>query len=313
MQNKDRYLTAAAVAGTVVLWASAFVGIRAALADYSPFHLALLRFLVASLFLAVFAALGRVRWPAIQDLPRIIATGFFGIGIYNLALNYGAMTVSAGSTSFIISTAPIMTALLSIFFLGEKINRIGWAGMLLSFCGVNLIAFGEGGSLKFETGAVFVFFSAICTSIYFVIQKPLLARYGSFEVASYSIWVGTAVMLTFLPGLAAAVQGARLAGTLTVVYLGVFPAALAYFFWAYVLARFPASRSVSFLYLIPVVATLLAYLILHEMLSPLSLTGGGLSLTGVIILNRFGKISAGATAGSLPARDNREVPLEQPD
>ena len=49
------------------------------------------------------------------------------------------------------------------------------------------------------------------------------------------------------------------------------------------------------------------------MLSPLSLTGGGLSLTGVIILNRFGKISAGATAGSLPARDNREVPLEQPD
>jgi len=292
MRETPKYLVALAIAGTVILWASAYVGIRAALADYSPFHLALLRFLVASLFLAFFAAAGRVRRPALKDLPLIIASGLFGIGIYHLALNYGAQTVSAGSMSFIIGTAPIITALLSITFLGEKVNRIGWAGMLFSFCGVNLIAFGEGGTLKFEIGALYVFAAAVCTSIYFVIQKPLLARYGSFEVASYSIWVGTAVMLPCFPGLAAAIGSARIVSTLTVIYLGVFPAALAYFFWSFVLARFPASRSVSFLYLVPVAATLLGYFVLGELLSPLSIAGGCCSLAGVAVLNRFGRISA---------------------
>jgi drug/metabolite transporter (DMT)-like permease len=180
--------------------------------------------------------------------------------------------------------------------------------MLFSFCGVNLIAFGEGGALKFEIGAIYVFAAAVCTSIYFVIQKPLLARYGSFEMTSYSIWVGTAVMLPCFPGLAGAIGSARVASTLTVIYLGVFPAALAYFFWSYVLARFPASRSVSFLYLVPVVATLLAYLWLGEVPSPLSITGGCFSLTGVVILNRFGGISAAGMGGEPAGRDGPSAP-----
>lgn len=294
MPPKAGYLTALAIAGTVTLWASAFVGIRAALADYSPYHLALLRFLVASAFLAVFAIRGRVRPPSSRDLPLICLAGFSGIGFYNIVLNYGAMTVSAGSTSFIISTAPIITALIAFFFLHERINRAGWAGMVLSFAGVSLIAFGQGGALHFETGALYVFAAAVSTSVFFVIQKPLLKKYGSFELTCYSIWVGTLTMLPFAGGLGRAVSLAPLSSTLTIVYLGIFPAALAYFFWSYVLSRLTASRSVSFLYLIPVVASLMAYLVLGEMLSPLAAAGGCSSLLGVILLNAFGKIKAGA-------------------
>lgn len=290
MYGRITLLTGFAIAGTVVLWGSAFVGIRAALADYTPFHLALLRFLVASVFLAVFALGGRVRKPDRADLPLIFLIGFSGIGFYNIALNYGAMTVTAGSSSFIISTAPIITALIAYMFLGERINRVGWAGMAVSFAGVNLIAFGEGGSMHFETGALFVFASAISTSVYFVVQKPLLRKYGSFEVAAYAIWFGTLTMLPFAGGLTEAVSGAPLVSTMIIVYLGVFPAALAYFFWSYVLARLTASRSVSFLYLIPVVASLLAYVLLGEVPSMLAAAGGCASLLGVILLNTYGRV-----------------------
>ncbi len=290
MQKKISLLTGLAIFGTVVLWGSAFVGIRYSLADYSPFHLALLRFLVASALLAVFAVAGRVRLPAAGDLPLIILTGVSGIGLYNLVLNYGAMTVSAGSTSFIISTAPLMTALIAFALLGERISPPGWAGMLISFLGVSLIAFGQGDSLQFESGALFVFVAAVSTSVYFVVQKPLLSRYSSFEVASYSIWVGTLTMLPFIGGLAGEIAHARISSTLTIVYLGIFPAALAYFFWSYVLSRLSASRSVSFLYLIPVAATLLAYLIIDETPGALAAAGGCSSLLGVALLNTFGEV-----------------------
>ena len=290
MPQKVKLLTGLAILGTVALWGSAFAGIRYSLADYSPYHLALLRFLVASALLAVFAVAGRVRLPDAADLPLIFFAGFIGIGLYNPVLNYGAMTVSAGSTSFIISTAPIMTALIAFAFLGERISPPGWAGMLISLLGVGLIAFGQGGSLKFETGALFVFAAALATSVYFVVQKPLLNKYNSLEVASYTIWVGTVAMLPFIGGLPGAIAQARISSTLTIIYLGVFPAALAYILWSYVLSRLSASRSVCFLYTIPVAATALAYLLIGETPGALAAVGGCVSLLGVALLNTFGKV-----------------------
>jgi drug/metabolite transporter (DMT)-like permease len=292
LPQKVSFLTGLAIFGTVVLWGSAFVGIRYSLADYSPFHLALLRFLVASAVLVVFAVAGRVRLPSARDLPLIVLTGFSGIGFYNLVLNYGAMTVNAGSTSFIISTAPIMTSLIAYAFLGERISPLGWCGMLISLMGVGLIAFGQGDSFQFESGALFVFVAAFSTSIFFVVQKPLLKKYNSVEVTCYSIWIGTLILLPFAGGLASEIAHAPLSSTLSVVYLGVFPAALAYLFWSYALSRLTASRSVSFLYMIPVAATLLAYLIIDEIPGALAAAGGCTSLLGVVLLNTFGRIKA---------------------
>src|SRR5262245_33670445 len=74
--------TMLALATTLVLWASAFAGIRAGLAAYEPGQLALLRFLTASVVLGVYAAVVRLRLPAWRDLPAIVLVGFFGITLY---------------------------------------------------------------------------------------------------------------------------------------------------------------------------------------------------------------------------------------
>jgi len=86
-----------------------------------------------------------------------------------------------------------------------------------------------------------------------------------------------------------AVRSAPLEATLAIVYLGVFPAALAYVTWTYALSRAPASIAASFLYLSPVLATLIAWAWLREVPIPLSLAGGGLSLCGVILVNTRGR------------------------
>src|SRR3981081_4764009 len=102
--------TLVALAFTLVVWASAFAGIRAGLRAYSPANLAIVRFLVASLVLAIYAGIAHFRRPELRDIPGLVLTGAIGITFYNLALNYGETRVTAGAARLLIASTRIGTA-----------------------------------------------------------------------------------------------------------------------------------------------------------------------------------------------------------
>ena len=231
----------------------------------------------------------RLPLPQLRDVPAIWLLGSLGIAVYNVALAYGQLRVSAGAASLLVGVGPVFTAILAMTFLREQLKSWGWLGIALSFVGLALVARGEGGGVRFEPGAFLVVLAALAFSLYSVFQKPYLKRYGALQFTAYAIWGGTLSMLVFLPSLAHTVRVAPLKATLAVVYLGVLPGALGLMIWNYALSRAPASMVASFLYLVPVFAISISWVWLGEIPLVLSLVGGLLSLTGVVLVNTRGR------------------------
>ena len=276
----------------VLLWGSAPVAIRVALSGYDPAPLSLLRFGMAFVLLALYGCSVGLRRPALADLPALALSGAVGITLYNVALNYGLKTVPAASASFLVASTPIWTSLLAVVFLKERLSALGWAGIFISFLGIGLIARERGHGLHFSPGAILIGLNAIAYGAYMILQKRLLGRLTPLEFTTYSFGIGSLFLVPFGSGTIAAAQAAPRQATWALIFLGIFPAALANVAWARALAEVPASRISSFLYLMPLATVVLAWFWLAEVPTILVWVGGALALIGVILVNVWGHLPA---------------------
>ena len=226
--------------------------------------------------------------PAPGDLLRLGVGGALGIAVYSIFLNLGERTVNAGTASFLMSTTPAFTAAFGLVILGERLRGWGWIGMAISVTGIGILAL-SGSGLRVNIGALYVLLAALSTSVLFILQKPVMLRHGPLAVTSWVIWTGTLPLLPFMrSGLIAATHASSEA-LAAQLFLGLGPAALAYVTWAYTMSRMPAAQAASFLYLVPPVATLVAFVWLGEIPSPIALFGGALALGGVLVVNTLGR------------------------
>ncbi len=281
--------TVLAVACTIVLWASAFAGIRAGLRSYTPQGVALLRYLTASVVLLIYAVITKMPLPRRRDLPGLALAGFLGFSLYNVALNIGEQSIPAGTASLIVASSPIYVALFATLVLHERMKWMGWLGILVSFVGVAVITLEPGAGLAVSPSALLVLAAALAQAIYSVSQKPYLQRYSPLQFTACAIWFGTLFLLVFAPDLIRELPAASVESTLAVVYMGIFPGAIGYVSWSYVFSRVPASRAGSFLYMVPVAAIIIAWFWLGEAPEPSALLGGVLILSGIVLVNLIGR------------------------
>jgi drug/metabolite transporter (DMT)-like permease len=272
---------------TVLLWASAFVGIRAAGEDLSPGALSVGRLAIGAVLLGALALARGGRWPGRSELPLLLVCGVLWFGLYNLALNEAEQRVDAGTAAMLIASGPVLIALLAGLALGEGFPRTLVVGCGVAFSGAIVIglATSERG-VAAGWGTVLCVAAAAFYAAAVVAQKPLLTRASALHVTWLACVIGLAVCLPFAPQLFDQVGEARASSIAWMVYLGVFPTAVAFTTWAYALSRTTAGRMGATTYLVPPIAILLGWGMLDETPELLALFGGALCLVGVVIARR---------------------------
>ena len=271
---------------TVFLWASAFVGIRAVADDLSPGGLALGRLLIGVLALGVVVAIRRPARPTRRSLPFIVASGVLWFALYNLALNAGERYVDAGTAAMLVNVGPILIAILGGLFLGEGFPPRLLAGSLVAFAGATVIGVatsGGGGGPDVGLGIALCLFAAAAYAVGVVLQKPAVREVPALMVTWLACLVGAVTLAPFTPELVSNIGTASPEALAWLVYLGLFPTAVAFTTWAFALNRTSAGRLGSTTYLAPAIAIGLAWLILREAPPWLAIAGGAIAILGVVV------------------------------
>jgi drug/metabolite transporter (DMT)-like permease len=282
------WMPLAVVGVTLLLWASAFVAIRHLAGTFSPGSLSLGRLLVGSVCLGV-VALGRgLPRPTRRQWLSIVTIGVLWFGIYNVALNAGEKHVDAGTAVMLIQVSPVLVALLAATFLHERFTPYLAIGLALAFGGVALIATASGGSTgdRSVLGVVLCLLAAVVYSISLVLQKPLVAGLPAIHVTWLACTVGAVVCLPFAGQLLGDARDASASDVWWVVYLGVFPTAIAFTTFAYALRTMSASSLGVTTYLVPPITIVMGWLFLDETPPGMAYVGGVLALVGVSVARR---------------------------
>ena len=283
-----RALAAASV--TVVLWASAFVAIRSGGRYFDPGALALGRLLAGSVVLgAVWLARGG-GWPPRAAWPGIVCAGVLWFGVYMVALNWGEQHVDAGTAAMVVNIGPVLIAVLGGWLLREGFPRRLLAGMAVSFAGAVVVGLSEsGGGRASLLGVGMCLLAAVSYATAVVAQKPALRHASALQVTTFGCFIGTLATLPFAGRLVSQATAAPLPATLTLVYLGVFPTALAFTTWAYALSRTTAGKMGATTYVVPALVVVMSWTILGQTPKALGFLGGALCLAGVAVSRRRGR------------------------
>jgi len=268
---------------TIIFWSLAYVLTRIALPYFSAFSLGFLRYFIASITLLFIAIITKMNPPKREDLKWFLSTGAAGFFLYMIFFNKGCEAVTASTSSIIIATVPVMTALLARFTLSEKLNRIQWTALFIEFAGVILLTLMDGIAMV-NKGVLWLILAAVSLSVYNLLQRKLTKTYSALQTSAFSIFSGTIMLSIFSPIALKEVQAAPALMIASILILGVFSSAVAYAAWSQAFAKADNISSVSnYMFITPFLASLLGFVLAGEKPDSSTIAGGSVILCGMMI------------------------------
>ncbi len=265
----------------VLLWGLNFIAGKIGLRELPPFLMLAVRFaLVAMLLLPFLRRMPRQRLPLVLLLSMVLGVGHFGLMFAGLA------GVDAGPAAIAIQLTIPFSAILAAVCFGERMGVLQIAGLGLAFVGVYLLA-GE----PARPLSVFHLLLVVGAAFAWAVANVVIKRLGRVDVFALNGWMALFVTPQLLlvsllveSGQRQAVAAADWTAYAAVVYMAVCSSIIAYGLWYYLIERYPMNMVVPMTLLSPVLAVLLAVLLLDEPLNMATILGGVLTLSGVAII-----------------------------
>ena len=271
---------------TIFFWSLAYVLTRIELQYFSPFSLGFLRYFIASCTLFMFAFLAKLELPEKKDFPWFLASGAAGFFFYMIFFNKGCQTVPASTSSVIIATVPVLTAVFARFVYSEKLNFYQWIAILIEFVGVCILTLMKG-VFSINKGIFWLLLAAVSLSLYNLMQRKLTKSYSALQITAFSIFSGTVMLSVFSFEALREVQEASVMILIELMILGVFSSAVAYAAWSQAFAKAKQTSSVSnYMFATPVLASLMGFVITGEKPDLPTTVGGAVILFGILVFYR---------------------------
>jgi len=283
MKIRDSFHTYAII--TIIFWSLAYVLTRLALSYFSVYSLGFLRYLIASCTLIVVMFAAKMKLPDKSDAKWFAMAGATGFFIYVIVFNKGSETLNAATCSVVISTTPVITALLAYFIHKERLRVFQWAAIAVAFSGAVILTMGSG-NFTVNAGLLWLFSAVICLSFYNLLQRKLTKVYSALQTSAFSIFAGTLMLAVFLPVSVGEFMNAPALQLFYVAALGIFSSAVAYVSWSKAFAAAKNTSSVSnYMFVTPLLTVLLGFLIAGETPDNSTIYGGMIILTGLLLFN----------------------------
>jgi drug/metabolite transporter (DMT)-like permease len=280
---------------TVLNWGFNFSVLKIALQEFTPGSFNGPRLTIASLLLLLILWLkeGTIAPPR-GDLLSLIILGVIGNTCYQYLFINGLYRTSASTTSIILTMTPILIAVLSAIFIKERINWIGWLGILTSFFGLYFVIFGNTSGLSFGekilSGNLMILFGNLFWAIYTVFSKPLLERMSPLRLTALTLTFGTLfyLPLTVREIITLSWRSLSARSLAALLFSAVFAIALSYYFWYSSVRRVGNTKTGIYSNITPVLTVIFAQLILGERLNLTKAIGALVIILG-FYLTRFGQ------------------------
>ncbi len=307
----------AAMLTVVITWSANNIVIKLAVDLVPALSFVVARFAIVLILIWAWILLRRlsagIAW---RDLPAMILTGVTGYGIYSALFTIGMERTSAFSVALLVSLTPVFTLILVRLGGIEHPTRAQWLAVAVSTAGVALFV---GDKLRSEglgaaaVGDALGLLAAFSFAVYSIVVRPLTVRYGAGVTTGWGILFGTILIAPW--GVPAALREPwdLLPATF---WLGLFYAAavsmlIGYTLWSWAIARGGVTRTVPYLFLIPVVTGVVSALFLDERFTPLKLAGALMVLLGTTLVRLVGR---GAPVRPRPRGETRsELPESRTD
>jgi drug/metabolite transporter (DMT)-like permease len=277
----------------VLIWGINFAIVKAALAEMTPLSFNSIRFLLASaltLLLLRFIE-GDVGF-ARRDWWRLMGLGLIGNTCYQLLFINGIDRTTAGNSALLLATTPIFVSLIGAAFGVERVGKLAWVGVFLSFAGIFTVIVGSGKELSLagETirGDVLILIGAAAWSLYTVLSKPMLSHYSALKLTTLAMVAGTPFIVLFsIPQLLAQDWAAvSWRGWLGLSFSGSMAIALGYIIWNSGVRKVGGTRTSVYSNLSPVIATIFAWLTLGETITAFMVIGAAMIFLGIYLTRR---------------------------
>jgi drug/metabolite transporter (DMT)-like permease len=292
--QSHRFIALLKATFAVVVWGVSFIATKLALREVSPVVVIWLRFGIGVIILGGFIIRRKeLALPPRRELGYFALLGFLGITFHQWLQVTGLVTAKATTTAWIITTIPIFIALLGRIMLKE---RLGWdrvAGILIATVGVVLVV--SRGNLQSillgqigTFGDLLVLISAVNWAVFSVLSRKALKNHPATQMMFFVMlfgWICTSVWFFTLNHIGE-IANISITGWTSLLFLGIICSGFAYVFWYDALKALSASQVGSFLYIEPLVAVVVAALLLQEPLFMAAFVGGALILAGVWLVNR---------------------------